>query len=164
MDALKDELEQAVPHVDPGHDVDGLVHAGRRAVRRRRTAAVGLLAGGGLVAASLAVAASAPEPLREARDPSVATQPAAPQSSAPQARSFRVRLSLDTVLEVHGKCGRRSDPERVDEARGDGWTAVEFACGQATVRVLRTPGGGLVERDEEGATSTLEEWAEARVG
>jgi hypothetical protein len=165
MDTLKDELELAVPRVDPGPDtLDGLVVAGRRAVRRRRVRAGGLLVGGGLVAASLAVSGPgllSPDDGQRVRDPAVATAPGAPQSSAAPTRSFRVRLSLDTLLEVHGKCGRRSTPERVDEARGDGWSAVEFACGGATVRVLRTPDGGLVDRYEGDAPSTLEVWGEA---
>ncbi|GAA1477157.1 hypothetical protein GCM10009623_16030 [Nocardioides aestuarii] len=101
---------------------------------------------------------------REAGDPAVASAPNAPQSAAPEVEGPHVRLTLSDVLEVRTTCGRRGDAERVDEVRGDGWAAVEFACGGTTVRVLRTSGGGLVERLERGDGSTLEQWGEARVG
>lgn len=166
MDTLKDDLERAVPHVDPGPDgVDGLVAAGRRAVRRRRVAAVGLLAGGGLVAASLAIGATTPDDQREARDPAMATAPGAPQPSATKASG--VPLSLESLVEAAGECPRSAgggDPERVVELRDAGrWSAVELACGDGTVRVLRTPDGELVGRYRVEHPRTLEEWAEANV-
>src|SRR5689334_18423045 len=107
MDTLKDELELAVPRVDPGPaGTEQLLTAGRRAVRRRRARVGGVLAAGGLAVATVAVGATdtpAPDRARQATDPAVATAPGAPRSSsAPEVR--KVPLSLESVLQVSGRC------------------------------------------------------------
>jgi hypothetical protein len=169
MDTLKDELEHAVPHLDPHGGLDDLVTAGRRAVRRRRARVGGVLAAGGLAVATVAVGATgapAPDRAQQATDPAAATAPgAARSSSAPEVR--KVPLSLESVLEVSGRCPGRSGRE-LDRVEAlwidDGLAAVEFACGEGSVRVLQTPDGELVDRYRVEQRSTLEEWAEAKVG
>jgi hypothetical protein len=164
MDTLKDELEHAVPHLDPYDGLDELVAAGRRAVRRRRARVGGVLAAGGLVVATVAVGAS-PDRAQRASEPAVVTAPTAPRSSTTPGEP-EVALSLASVLEASGRCPGRSggDLERVGALRGDGWSAVELACGDGSVRVLQTPDGELVGRYLVGPRRTLEKWAEAKVG
>ena len=170
MDTLKDELELAVPRVDPGPaGTEQLLTAGHRAVRRRRARVGGVIAAGGLVVATVAVGAVdvlAPDRAQRATEPAVATAPTAPRaSSAPEVR--KVPLSLESLLEVSGRCPRGSggDLDRIDALWiDDGLAAVELACGEGSVRVLQTPDGELVDRYRVEQRSTLEEWAEAKVG
>lgn len=170
MDTLKDDLERAVPHVDPGPDrADELVGAGRRAVRRRRAAAVGALAGAGLVAASVATGIAGVTPRddrREASDPAaIAASPSRPESREP-ARLRQTPLTLQSLLEVAGRCpGRGGEPERVEAlVVEDAYEAVEFECGGGSVRVVRTAEGEEVGRFRTEPGRTLREWAEGKVG
>lgn len=182
MDMLRDELERAIPQVDADdHDLHALIGAGRQALRRRRARVSGTLAAGGLVVAGLALGATGvlsqgvPEP---GGDRAVATgRSNAEASASPAAEPATVALSLASLQQVADTCGEVTlDPatrtlsngdrrlSRAGQVEGDGWVAVEFACGADIVRIMQFPDGGLVGRYDAGEGGTLAEWAEANHG
>lgn len=186
MDTLRDELDQAIPRFDPGTgpiepDLERLVGAGRRAVRRRR-ARVCSAAVGGLLVSGLAVAGTGILPSlgpHVEKDPLVVTDTASATSGTPPAdTSQEIELSLASLLEVSRACGRYSrleagsgtltaageEVEPTEQVTGSGWSATEFRCGSDVIRLLHGGGQGIVGRYPAAEGSTLREWAEANVG